>query len=73
MVAATKLFVGYGRIKLLGHFVGHGTVSMDPEKVAAINNLIPPTSIKELRAFLGIAGYYRRFIRDFAKKSFHLT
>jgi hypothetical protein len=73
MVAATKLFIGYKQIKLLGHFLGGGDVRMDPDKVSAIRNLTPPTSVKELRAFLGIAGYYRRFIRNFAKKTFNLT
>ena len=56
------MYVGYTRIKLLGHYVGAGKVTVDPEKTAAIKNLIYPTTVKELRAFLGITGYYRRFI-----------
>jgi hypothetical protein len=72
-VAAAKLFVGYTSIKLLGHFLGEGRIYMDPDKVSAINNLVPPSTIRQLRAFLGIAGYYRRFIKNFAKRSFHLT
>lgn len=46
---------------------------MDPEKVSAISKLTPPSSLKELRAFLGMVGYYRRFIESFAKRSLNLT
>lgn len=65
-VAATKLFVGYAVIKLLGHIIGQGVVKTDPEKVAAIAKLQPPKNLRELRAFLGVTGYYRRFIPKFA-------
>ncbi len=62
-----------GIIKLLGHVVGQGEVRMDESKLQAINDLLPPTTIRQLCAFLGIAGYYRRFISKFAKKTFYLT
>ena len=73
MMAATKIFVGYKSIKLLGHVVGKGEILMDPEKVEAIQKLLPPTTLKQLRAFLGMTGYYRRFIENFAKKSYFMT
>ena len=38
----------------------------DPDKTAAIERLVPPETPTQLRAFLGLAGYYRQFIRDFA-------
>ena len=39
----------------------------DPDKVSAISNLQAPSSVREVRALLGLMGYYRRFIKDYAK------
>ncbi|CAN2387863.1 Reverse transcriptase (RNA-dependent DNA polymerase), partial [Pristimantis euphronides] len=54
-------------IEYLGHSVSKHGVKPSPEKVAAVQQWPTPTTLRELRAFLGIAGYYRRFIKDFAK------
>jgi len=48
---------------------------MDPEKVKAISERIPPKNVKQVQQFLGICNYYRRFIKDYAKMAapmFHL-
>ena len=50
----------------LGHIVSSEGISTDPEKTAAIRNWQPPSNIKELRHFLGFAGYYRRFVQNFS-------
>ena len=57
----------------LGHVITQVGVRPDPSKVKAIKDYPRPKNIKEIRTFLGLAGYYRRFLRDYAEIARPLT
>ncbi|KAM0018968.1 putative nucleotidyltransferase, Ribonuclease H [Helianthus debilis subsp. tardiflorus] len=60
-------------VHFLGHVVNKDGIHVDPSKVDSIKNWPAPRTPKEIRQFLGLAGYYRRFIKDFSKIAQPLT
>ncbi|CAB0042479.1 unnamed protein product [Trichogramma brassicae] len=60
-------------VTYLGHIISEKGVEPDPSKVSAVFNFPRPKNRKNIKQFLGLAGYYRRFVKDFAKIAKPLT
>ncbi|KAL4285207.1 hypothetical protein GQ457_16G013510 [Hibiscus cannabinus] len=69
----SKCCFGAKKIDYLGYVISDGTIAMDREKVSCIPEWPSPKSVKELRGFLGLSGYYRRFIQGYGNIAKPLT
>jgi hypothetical protein len=55
------------QVALLGHIISKGGISVDPSKIQDVLSWNAPMSVGDIQSFLGLAGYYQRFIKGFLK------
>ena len=70
---ASKCQFGRSSVGFLGHVISQAGVGVDPRKVAAVAEWARPTSCTDVRRFIGLANYYRRFVRGFSSLAAPLT
>jgi hypothetical protein len=61
------------QVSFLGHVISKGGIYVDPSKVQDVLSWKAPTSVSDIQSFLGLPGYYRRFIEGFLKISKPMT
>ena len=72
-VKRSKCSFGATSVAYLGHVISADGVAIDSDKVAAVSTWPMPHSARSLRGFLGLASYYRKFIKDFGLTAAPLT
>jgi hypothetical protein len=68
-----KITIGFPKGKMVGHIVSRNGVATNPKKLDRISKLPFPNTKKALQGFLGMVGYYQRFIYMFVEKTCPLT
>ena len=69
----SKCYFAVDKVEYLGHFITKEGVSTDPSKIAVVQDWALPQNLKQLRSFLGLAGYYRRFVSQYGAIAKPLT
>lgn len=69
----SKCSLATTEVAYLGHIVTQGGVKVDESKIWAISQWPQPTTVRTLRGFLGLAGYYRKFVKDYGTIAAPLT
>jgi hypothetical protein len=61
------------KIQYLGHVISEEGIAVDPEKIRSIMEWLIPNDVVDIQSFMGIIGYYRRFIEGFSKIAYPIT
>ena len=61
------------QIKYLGHIISEIGIAIDPKNIKDIKDWPTPTSVTNIRSFLGLAGYYQKFIENFSRIAIPMT
>ena len=80
MLRKKKLYAKFSKceflldsVSFLGNVVSKDGVMVDPSKIEAVKNWVRPTNVTEVRSFVGLAIYYRRFVKGFSSVTSQLT
>ena len=69
----SKCYIAYSSLEVLGHIVGTDRLSPNPDKIEVIKNAHRPTTKKQVRSFIGMAEFYRKFVPNFSDIASPLT
>ncbi|CAM8944567.1 unnamed protein product [Rhodiola kirilowii] len=73
LAKASKCKMTLQRVQYLGHYISGKGIEVDPSKIEAMQRWPRPTNLKQLRGFLGLTRYYRRFVPQYAQVAAPLT